>query len=167
VIEGAVAGVCATWVMGQVTSYLYEHESQPTRQREDAARGGEAAFSTAAGKLARAARVELTRDQRETAGRAMHWSIGVGAVIGYALVRRRYRPAAALHGVVFGLAFFALVDELLNPLLGFTPGPRAFPWQAHARGLAGHVAFGVASELALDGMDRVPVSSAGPRRQAE
>lgn len=43
----------------------------------------------------------------------------------------------------------------MNPLLGFTPGPRAFPWQAHARGLGGHLAFGLTSDLILDGLDRV------------
>ena len=41
---------------------------------------------------------------------------------------------SVLHGVV---EYF--VDEGLNPALGLTPGPDRFPWQAHARGLAGHM----------------------------
>jgi uncharacterized membrane protein YagU involved in acid resistance len=48
------------------------------------------------------------------------------------------------------------MDELMNPLLGFTPGPQAFPWQAHARGLGGHVVFGLATEGVLQVLDRMP-----------
>lgn len=48
-----------------------------------------------------------------------------------------------------------LTDLLLNPVLRLTPGPRAFPWQAHARGLGGHLVFGAATELVLEGLDRV------------
>jgi hypothetical protein len=47
-----------------------------------------------------------------------------------------------------------MVDELLNPVLGLTPGPLAFPWQTHARGLGGHLAFGLTTELVLEGLDR-------------
>jgi hypothetical protein len=47
------------------------------------------------------------------------------------------------------------IDELMNPPLGLTPGPQAFPWQAHARGFSGHLAFGLTSELVLEGLDRV------------
>ena len=37
--------------------------------------------------------------------------------------------------------------------LGLTPGPRAFPWQAHARGLAGHLVLGLATEGVLQAAD--------------
>jgi hypothetical protein len=47
------------------------------------------------------------------------------------------------------------MDELVNPVLGLTPGPAAFPWQAHARGLGGHLAFGAANDTALRALDRV------------
>ncbi len=38
-IDGAIAGVVATWVMGKVTSTLYDHEDRQAREREDDARG--------------------------------------------------------------------------------------------------------------------------------
>ena len=70
--------------------------------------------------------------------------------------RRVDVPAAAARlpaarggrGLVFGTAFFALVDELLVPALRLTPGPRAFSWRVHARGAASHLAYGVAAESA-------------------
>ncbi len=63
--------------------------------------------------------------------------------------------ADAAGGLVFGLAFWLLIDEGANVALGLTPGPAEFPWQAHARGLAGHLVFGVATEAALALADRV------------
>jgi hypothetical protein len=42
----------------------------------------------------------------------------------------------------------------MNPVLGLTPGPTAFPCQTHARGLSGHLVFGLV-EVMLEGLDRV------------
>jgi hypothetical protein len=42
-----------------------------------------------------------------------------------------------------------VMDETATPALGLTPGPRAFPWQAHARGLAGHLVFGSVANATL------------------
>ena len=53
------------------------------------------------------------------------------------------------------LTTIRVIDELMNPVLGFAPGPQVFPWQAHARGLGGHLVFGLTSELVLEGLDRV------------
>ena len=41
------------------------------------------------------------------------------------------------------------------PALGLTPGPTAFPWQAHARGLVGHLTFGTVTDGTLRLLDRV------------
>ncbi len=32
-IKGGIAGVAGTWVMGQVTSYMWEHEDPAARER--------------------------------------------------------------------------------------------------------------------------------------
>ena len=50
---------------------------------------------------------------------------------------------------------FVMVDELMNSVLGLTPGPAAFPWQAHARGLVGHVVFGAATDGTLRLLDQL------------
>lgn len=155
VIKGAVAGAVATWLMGQVTTWIYEREDAESKGREDRARGGATAYERAAEKTAALTNVALSNDARSQAGAALHWSVGIGAGVAYAMLRRRWPAVAAAKGLPFGATFFLLVDELMNPLLGFTPGPAAFPWQAHARGFAGHLAFGSASELVLEGLDLV------------
>ena len=153
-IAGAAAGAAATWVMGRVTAWLYERESVGARELEDAARGGKTAYATAAERIADAADVDITDEQRDTAGSVIHWALGIAGGAAYGVARKRWPELAALYGVGFGLAFFLVFDEVLNPVLGLTPGPMHFPWQAHARGLAGHLAYGVANNVVLDAVDR-------------
>lgn len=72
-IEGAIAGAAATWVMGKVTSYLYEHEDKTVRHEEDSARGGKTAYGVAAEKVAELAGTSLSDDERKTEGERIHW----------------------------------------------------------------------------------------------
>jgi len=154
-VKGAIAGAAATWVMGQVTSYMYEHEDPEAREREDSARGGVTAYERGAGIAADAVGVELTEAGRRQAGTALHWATGVGAGALYGAVRELFPGISVGQGSGFGAAFFLAVDEGLVPILGLTPGPGAFPWQAHFRGLAGHLVFGVVADTVLDVLDRV------------
>ena len=154
-LKGAIAGAVATWLMNQATTWMYEHESDDAKQRENEARGGRTAYERAAERAASAAGMALSEEQRNQAGTAIHWGTGIAAGALYAVLRKRRPAIAAANGLPFGIGFFLIVDELLNPLLSLTPGPQAFPWQTHARGLGGHLAFGATTELVLEGLDRV------------
>ena len=68
----------------------------------------------------------------------------------YAAFRTRSAKVKPGHGVLLGLGLFLLQDELLNPILGASGGPTEYPWQAHARGLIGHVVYGAATDAALE-----------------
>lgn len=148
-IDGAIAGAVATWLMGQVTTILYERESKAVRQREDDARHGQTAYGVAAKKAAAIVGAELTDDQREKYGQAIHWALGVGAGAAYGVLRPRIKALSAGGGLLFGTAFWLFIDEGANTALGLTPGPTAFPWQTHARGLVGHFVFGAAANTML------------------
>ena len=65
----------------------------------------------------------------------------------YLALRRRFPAMRWGGGLAFGALFFLVVDELMVPLAGLTPGPRAFSWKVHARGAAAHLAYGVAAEM--------------------
>ena len=132
-LKGAVAGAVATFVMGKVTGYMYEHEDRDARRKEDEARGGRSG-------------------QR---GSAMHWALGIGAGAAYAVLLRRFQGLGSAAGTAFGTGFWAFLDEGLVPALGLTPGATAFPWQAHARGLVGHLTFGTVTDGTLRLLDRV------------
>ena len=74
--------------------------------------------------------------------------VSIGGGVLYSVLRV---PAVrAGRGLAYGTAFWLVVDEGLTPLLGFAPGPLAFPWQTHARGLLGHLVFGAAADTALE-----------------
>jgi hypothetical protein len=152
--RGALAGAAATWVMNRVTTYMYEHEDREVRRREDEARGNKDAYVTAAEKAADLLGTELN-GKGGRAGTAIHWALGVGIGALYGALRGRVPRVDSGQGSAFGTAFWLLVDEGANPALGLTPGPTAFPWQAHARGLAGHLAYGVTAETALDLAERI------------
>jgi hypothetical protein len=149
VLSGAAAGVAATWIMTRVTTLMYEHENKRAREREDRARGDKTAYEAAAEKGARIFGKTVTQKQRARFGNMIHWALGLGAAIVYAFIRTQLDSPDIRHGLLFGLVFWAVMDEGMTPLLGLTPGPMAFPWQTHLRGLVGHLVFGASVELAL------------------
>jgi hypothetical protein len=154
-IKGAIAGAVATWVMGKVTDALYQREDRWTRRWEDDVRGGRTAYGAAVEKAASAVGRTLGEESRERLGSAVHWALGIGSGAVYAVLRRRFEALGRAAGVGFGTMFWAAVDEGLVPALGLTPGPRAFPWQTHARGLAGHLTFGTVTDGTLRLLDAV------------
>ncbi|HKT60962.1 MAG TPA: DUF1440 domain-containing protein [Gemmatimonadales bacterium] len=154
-VKGAIAGAVATWVMGKVTDALYQRENRWARRREDDARSGKTSYGVLAEKAAGAMGETLDDESRERYGAAAHWALGVGAGAIYAVLRRRLQGLGRTAGVGFGTVFWAAVDEGLVPALGLTPGPRAFPWQTHARGLAGHLTFGTITDGTLRLLDAV------------
>jgi hypothetical protein len=154
-VKGAIAGAVATYVMGRITSFMYDREDRGARKQEDEARGGSTSSATAAEKGAGMVGHRLTRKEREQAGSAIHWALGMGAGASYAVVRRRLAFLGSTVGTAFGTAFWAFVDEGVVPAVGLTPGPLAFPWQTHARGLVGHLTFGTVTDGTLRVLDRV------------
>ncbi len=153
ILKGALAGAVATWAMNQTTTWLYARESEEARERETAARGGDTAYATAAESLAQMAGRDLSDEQKRRAGAGIHWATGIIAGAKYGLFRRYWPGVSAGFGLLYGTAFFLMMDELMNPVLGLTPGPAAFPWETHARGLAGHLTYGAVNEATLRLMD--------------
>jgi uncharacterized membrane protein YagU involved in acid resistance len=155
VLKGAIAGAIATYVMSQATTWMYEREPKSAQDRENEARGGQTTYVNAAEKLAHSGGIRLSDSGKQTAGTAIHWMTGITAGVKYALARRYWPGVRGGFGVPYGMAVFAVMDEILPPLLGLAPGPNAFPWQTHARGFGGHLAFGATNDAALRLLDRV------------
>lgn len=153
-LAGAAAGAAATWVMGKATTAMYDYEGEEARQQEDEARGGKTAYGVAAEKAAGLAGRELSARQRQRYGGAIHWALGAGAGALYGVMRHRTSWASAGFGALYGTLFWLVMDEGSNTILGLTPPPGEFPWEAHARGLAGHLVYGVTTEAALQLAER-------------
>jgi hypothetical protein len=155
ILKGAIAGALATWALDLVTGYLYEREPALARQREDRIRQGRTAYEAAAERAARLVGWQLDQQERRRLGTAIHWTLGIAAGVAYSTFARDIPGFRRAGGAAFGTAFWAAVDEALVSLLGLTPPPKAFPWETHARGLTGHLAFGIVTDRALRVLDRV------------
>lgn len=154
-VKGAVAGAVATFVMDRLTQVLHDHEDPAARRQEKRARGRRTVPQEAAHRAARASGRRLTRSETRVAGTVLHWVTGVGAGAAYGALRHRFPQITRAGGTAFGAGFFVLVDETVPPLLGLSAPPQDFPWQAHVRGLSGHVVFGAVTEGVLELLDRV------------
>lgn len=154
-LKGAIAGAVATWSLDRVTTWMYDREPPQTREREDRARHGRTAYEAAAEKMAGLLGRPLNQQERRRYGAAIHWALGIGAGAAYSVIGRRIPAFRRAGGGAFGTAFWAAVDEGLVSALGLTPPPKAFPWETHARGFSGHLAFGIVADRTLRLLDAV------------
>lgn len=152
--RGGIAGAAGWWAMDRALQLMYDHEDDAVRERETRARGGVPALEVVAQTGGRLAGAELSPRQRRKAGTALQWLVGIGAGMLYGVLRPRVPAARAGRGLAYGAAFSLVVDEGVVPLLGFAPGPAAFPWRTHARGFVGHLVFGRVADAALEVLDR-------------
>jgi hypothetical protein len=138
-----VAGYLGTKAMEPVGSWLYEHESQASREREEAARPGPP-YRIAAQKTTALLGLNLSDAALDKAALAFHYGLAISWAPTYALLRRRTALGPVAAGLASGAAMSVIVDEGLTPALGFSAPNRAYPLAAHARGVASHLAFGLA-----------------------
>jgi len=152
---GAAAGAAATWLMDQATSAIQERQPKQTQDAEKEASGGASAYENAAKKAGSLAGRELDDDETKIVAGGIHWTLGVSTGALYGLLRNRLRAIGIGSGVAYGAAVWLLLDEAAVTALGFAPAPQKYPWQTHARGLAGHLIFGAAIELPFDLLDLI------------
>lgn len=156
VLKGAIAGAFGVWAMDRVTSYLWEHEdADALRQERQARPDGLDPAHVIANRAAESLGKELTPKQPHPAGVAVHFGLGVLPGALYGALRHRVDGVDAAGGMLYGLGMFLVEDETVNPLLGTSGLPQEYPWQAHVRGLVGHLVLGAATEAALDVLDRI------------
>src|SRR3989442_2406963 len=85
---GALAGLLATKAMEPVTSFLYEHEDEKDKKREEELRK-ELAPVTLAGRLIKLVGAEPTEQRKQRLGMMIHCAYGMRAGVLYASLRRR------------------------------------------------------------------------------
>lgn len=150
-IRGAIAGAIGTWVMDQVTTGLYQAQSESDTQREEAARpNGQSSVANMLDRVEETTGLRLSGGARPTVEQLVHYGLGTvpGAI--YGALRSRVPLLGAGRGVLYGLALFGANDEALNTELGFAGPYDAYPWSSHWRGLVGHAILGLTTDTTLD-----------------
>jgi hypothetical protein len=154
-LKGAAAGAVGVWAMDRVTWWLWDREDPAALRREVRARpGGLDPAHAVANRVAGLVGTELEPRQPHPAGTAVHYALGMGPGAAYAVARRRFPAVATGAGLMYGLTLSLAEDEGMAPLLGLAGGPTEYPWQAHVRGLVGHLVLGAVTHAVLDLLDR-------------
>ena len=153
ILVGLVAGAIATRITGHVQQALYRATPRDILAREERARPG-VPTHLAVRKAAHAIDREPGPDATARMGSAVHYATGAAFGPRYPLLRQEggLGPVGAAIGT--GLAMSAVLDEGVGPALGLSGPPRAYPWQTHARGVLAHLAFGAATALAHEALER-------------
>lgn len=129
-----------------MTGPLYTLEREDRKHLEKRLRP-KPPFMALAAKLNDSLGLELSDEQEQRFGKGLHWGYGAGWGALYGLLRQRVPVLRRGLGLPFAVAFTLVGDELLNTTLGLTGPASEFPWEAHARGFAGHAGFTAAAEL--------------------
>jgi hypothetical protein len=149
---GAAAGLAASWVMSLAYDPIMKAGGEETLRKEKEAAGDLPpatirAAQVAAEKVGRP--LPDDRDKQALGGKVVHYAYGTAWGAAFALAARAFAPRAPIAaGLGFGVILWVLSDEVLVPLFRFSRPPTRYPASAHAKGLASHLVYGVATEAA-------------------
>lgn len=151
VLGGLAAGAVGVWALDRIDWFMWNREDPKARARTTAVRpGGEPPAQALVSKVEAATGTYLKPRTHEALSQAVHYSVGIAPAVGYALMRDRLPATGVARGALFGAGLFLTQDEGLNTLTGLGAKPQDYPWQAHARGIIAHAAYGIVTELTLN-----------------
>ncbi len=145
---GAASGLAASWVMSAAYKPIFRAGGEQTRRREAAAQAGMPPATIRAAEAAASLVGERIPERRKgLGGWVVHYAYGVAWGAAFALVARAVAPRAPVAtGLAFGAVLWVLSDEVLVPLFRFSRPPTRYPASTHAKGLAAHLVYGVATD---------------------
>jgi hypothetical protein len=154
VLVGALAGVAAAWVADKLDWSLYRSGGQERIRQTEAARpGGMDPAHVLAARAADAVGADIGDPKDNPAGHAVHYALAAGMGALYGVLRGISPVFATGRGALFGLAMFALKDEVANTALGVGGNPLDYPLADHARGAAAHMVFGAVTDAVTRVLD--------------
>lgn len=151
----AAAGAVGTVALDRVDWFLFDREGEESKRRTKAVRpNGEPPADVLVTRVAEAVGADVDPATHQKLGVATHYAIGIAPAVAYALFRDKLPVQGVPRGLLYGFALWLLQDEVTNTVTGLGAKPQDYPWQAHARGLAAHLAYGVTTELALNAAEK-------------
>ena len=152
--RGGAAGAVGVVAMDVVTWALYRRENRLDLLREKQLRSyGKDTAHALVRRVTRAVGSDAGRSQPNGAGIAVHYALGMAPGALYARQRQRRPWLRSGRGAVYGLALYLANDLLAARLLGIAGPQGQYPWQAHARGIIGHLLLGMVTEATLNAIE--------------
>lgn len=150
---GVVGGLAASAAMNAV-QWLWaalgdgDHAPKPDPQQHKSEPDEEQSATRKLARLAaeKVAHKQLTPEQQAKAGAAFHYAFGAAAGGLYGVACAASENVGIARGVPFGVAVWALGDELAVPALGLTKPVTQFPLSKHAYSLTAHLVYGYVTE---------------------
>jgi hypothetical protein len=162
---GAAAGVAASLVMSQF--FKLASASQKALERQKKLAEGESSWTIAheqveqqqqaeqredsteivARSIAEAAGHHLTRDQKKSAGQAVHFAFGTLMGVLYAVLAEYVTEVTTGGGFAYGTLLFLVADEIAVPALRLAPPPTQVAPEDQLEHWVGHLVYGSSLEL--------------------
>lgn len=153
-VKGAAAGAVGVWAMDVATWAVYRRQSLAAlmQEKENRPFGKDPAHAMAE-RLRRLTGSEV-QEQPNALGITIHYQLGMTPAAAYVRLRRRMPWLRTGRGSLYGALLYVVNDEVAGRVLGITGRQRDHPWQAHVRGLIGHVVLGVVTEATLNVLEQ-------------
>lgn len=139
---GAAAGVVGGMALLGASQVFYDLTRPEDIAREQAIEPRDP-FIVLAQKLQTSTGKEMTPHQEKVFEQTVATGLGAAMGAAYALTARKWGLGWLAGGAAFGALFWLVEDEGLGPALGLAGDNTKYPLEAHLRGLAAHVVFGV------------------------
>jgi putative membrane protein len=154
---GIAGGLLASWIMNQFQTAMSRLAGEGDGQGSDS--GGEDATVKTAERVSRGVfDHELSKEEKKTAGPAVHYAMGAVSGGIYGAVSELLPVARWGLGLPFGAAVWLLADEVALPALGLSKKPNEYPASVHAKALASHLVYGLSTDLVRRGLRRAMAS---------
>lgn len=126
--------------------------AQPSQEQQSTAESEDATVKTAQAISRHVFQHELTKEEKKWAGPAVHYSFGASMGAVYGALAETCPVTATGFGTTYGIAIWAVADEMAVPAFGLSKPIPETEASSHARALAAHLVYGMATDLAHRGL---------------
>jgi putative membrane protein len=148
---GIAGGLLASWIMNLFQAAMSRLDGEGEEQSNE----GEDATVKTAERVSRGVfDHKLSKEEKKTAGPAVHYAMGAVSGGIYGAVSELLPVARWGLGLPFGAAVWLIADEVALPALGLSKKPNEYPPSVHAKALASHLVYGLSTDLVRRGLRR-------------
>ena len=140
---GLTAGTLGGEALKRTAQFMWDNTDPKNKAREEAIEPRDPFIIMAQKVLPVVTGKKPTHAQEKQFETGVMTALGAGGGIAYVLLARRWPLGWLLGGAIFGTVFYLIEDEGMGPALGLAGDNTKYPVEAHVRGFAAHLAFGL------------------------